>query len=101
MRLMAAGARNGALVGGRHGKLQQLGERGSPRPDAWPSATPSPPLPDPRSRLATLAEDDAQQLVYFARDFRLDRLGRFFSWADRWDSSTGRNWQTRSLISSS
>ena len=47
------------------------------------------------------AEDDAQQLVYFARDFLLDRFRRFFSWADGDASSTGRNWQIRSLTSSS
>jgi hypothetical protein len=46
-------------------------------------------------------EDDAQQSVYFARDLLLDRFGRFFSWADGWSSSTGRNWQTRSLTSKS
>jgi hypothetical protein len=52
-------------------------------------------------RLAAGAEDDAQQLVYFARDLLLDRFGRFFSWADGWSSSTGRNWQTLSLTSNS
>jgi hypothetical protein len=31
------------------------------------------------ARLAAALEDHAQQLVYFARDFLLDRLGRFFS----------------------
>jgi hypothetical protein len=30
-------------------------------------------------------------LPYFARDFILDRLGRFFSWADGEISSTGRS----------
>jgi hypothetical protein len=33
------------------------------------------------SRLTAGVEDHAQELVYFARDFLLDRLGRFFSWA--------------------
>jgi hypothetical protein len=47
------------------------------------------------------AEDDAQQLVYFAGDFLLDRFGRFFSWADGGVSSTGRNWQICSLTSNS
>jgi len=47
------------------------------------------------------AEDDAQQSIYFARDFLLDRFDRFFSWTEGWDSSTGRNWQTRSLTSNS
>jgi hypothetical protein len=30
------------------------------------------------SRFATTGEDDAQQLLYFARDFLANRLGRFF-----------------------
>jgi hypothetical protein len=53
------------------------------------------------SRLATAAENHTQQLAYFARDLLLDGFGRFFSWADGWCSSTGRNWQTRSLTSNS
>jgi hypothetical protein len=31
------------------------------------------------ARLADAREDGARQLLYFARDFLLDRLGRFFS----------------------
>jgi hypothetical protein len=46
-------------------------------------------------------EDGAQQLLYFPRDFLLDRFGRFFSWADGTDSSTGRKAQICSLTSSS
>jgi hypothetical protein len=53
------------------------------------------------SRFAAGAEDDAQQLLYFARDFLLDRFSRFFSWADGEVSSTGRNAQICSLTSNS
>jgi hypothetical protein len=52
-------------------------------------------------RFAAILEDDAQQLVYFARDFLLDRFGGFFSWADGGVSSTGRNLQICSLTSNS
>jgi len=52
------------------------------------------------ARLATVIEDHAQQLIYFARDFLADRFGRCFSWADSGGSSTGRNRQISSLTSS-
>jgi hypothetical protein len=52
------------------------------------------------ARLATVIEDHAQQLIYFARDFLADRFGRLFSWADSGGSSTGRNRQISSLTSS-
>ena len=39
-------------------------------------------------RLA-VAENDAKQLLYFARDFFLDRFGRFFSCVDGAACSTG------------
>jgi hypothetical protein len=39
-------------------------------------------------RLAAAVEDDAQQLVYFARDFLLDGFRRFFSSGER-VSATG------------
>jgi hypothetical protein len=50
-------------------------------------------------RLTATAKDDAQQLVYFARDFLLDRFSRFFSWVVGEISSTGRNSQICSLTS--
>jgi len=43
------------------------------------------------TRFALRAEDDTQQLVYFAGDFLLDRFCRFFSWADGEVASTGRS----------
>jgi len=50
---------------------------------------------------AAAAEDDAQQLVYLARDLLLDPFDRFFSWADGEVSATGRNSQICSLTSKS
>ena len=48
-------------------------------------------------RLAATIKDDAQQLIYFARDFLVDRFHRFFSWADGGVSSIGRKSQICSL----
>jgi hypothetical protein len=48
---------------------------------------------------AAAVEKDAQQLVYFAPDFRLDRFCRFFSWGES-VSSTGRARQILSFTSS-
>ena len=52
------------------------------------------------ARLAPIVEDNAQQLLYFARDLLADRFGRFFSCGDR-ESSTGRARQILSFTSSS
>jgi hypothetical protein len=52
-------------------------------------------------RFAVGAENDAQELVYFARDLPVDRFRRFFSWAEGEVSSTGRNWQICSFTSNS
>lgn len=46
-----------------------------------------------------VAENDAQQLLYFAGDFLLDDLRRFFSWAVRSVCSTGRKRQILRLTS--
>jgi hypothetical protein len=51
------------------------------------------------SRLAAAVEDDAQQPVYFARDFLADGFRRFFSSGER-VSATGRARQIRSFTSS-
>jgi len=51
------------------------------------------------ARLATTIEDDAQQLVYFARDFLPDRGRRFFSWVEVEASSIGRSRQIFSFTS--
>src|ERR1035437_6757566 len=49
--------------------------------------------------LAAVVEDDAQELIYFARDFLLDRFGRFFSCGDSASGSGGRSWQICALTS--
>jgi hypothetical protein len=98
---MAAGTSQGSLVGCRHWKSQKFGQRGGPSVMHGRTHSPLDSLQIQTPCLAAGAEDDAQQSIYFARDFLLDRFGRFFSWADGWDSSTGRNWQTRSLTSNS
>lgn len=97
---MTARARKG-LAGCRHRKLQQFGQRGRPSVVHRRAHRHLDSLQIQTPRLAAGAEDDAQQLVYFARDLLLDRVCRFFSWAEGWGSSTGRNWQTRSLTSKS
>jgi hypothetical protein len=80
------------LASRRNGKLQEFGQGGSSRPmhgrayrhlDGFQIEPPS---------LAAAREDRTQKLLYFARDFLVDRLGRFFSSAER-VSSTGRAWQ--------
>src|ERR1017187_9101313 len=50
-------------------------------------------------RLTATAKDDTQQLVYFARNFLLDRFRRFFPWIVGEISATGRNSQICSLTS--
>ena len=46
-----------------------------------------------------VAENDAKQLLYLARDFFPDRFGSFFSWVDGAVSAAGRSWQIRVLTS--
>src|SRR6187402_2457748 len=53
------------------------------------------------TRLAEPGEDSPQQLLYFARDFLLDDVRRFFSCSLSGDSSTGRSRQIFSLTSTS
>jgi hypothetical protein len=55
---------------------------------------------DAASRLA-VAENNAQQLLYFEGDCLLDRFGRFFSWADDVVSVTGRSEQICSFTANS
>ena len=99
--LVAASARNGPLTGWRGWKLQQFREgcgarlmhgRAYGHLQGFQVQTP---------RLAERAEDHIQQSVYFARDFLLDRFGRFFSRAESVVSSSGRKAQICSLTSNS
>jgi hypothetical protein len=79
MSLLAARTRNAPLAGSRSGELQEFGQcccpgamhgRAHRHLDGFQIQVP---------RLAAAVEDDAQQLVYFTRDFLADRFGRFFS----------------------
>jgi hypothetical protein len=91
---------NDAFVGGRLGKLQQLGE--SRRTGLMHSGADSHldcfQIQD--AALLPLGENAAQQSGYFARDLLVDRFGRFFSCGVSL-SPTGRARQISSLISSS
>src|ERR1022692_1517608 len=79
MSAMAASTRKGALLGGRHRELQEFAQRSCPgvvhgrahsHLDGLQIQVPRPTATD---------KDDAQQLVYFARDFLLNRFSRLFS----------------------
>ena len=48
---------------------------------------------------AAVGEDLFQQVVYFARNFLLDRVGRCFSCSDGVAGSAGRIWQMFPLTS--
>jgi hypothetical protein len=48
--------------------------------------------------LAAAVENDTQQFVYFARDFLLDRFGRFFSCSVCGSASAGRARQISVLV---
>jgi hypothetical protein len=96
---VTARTRESPLIGSRGRELQQFGQRRSPRLmhrrahshfDGFQIQTP---------RLASTVKDNAQQLLYFSRDFLVDRFGRFFSWALGGASSIGRRRQMFSLIS--
>jgi len=100
MSLVTARTRDGPLVGSRGWESQQFSQGRGPGMmhgrahrhfDGFQIQTP---------RLAATDEDDAQQLVYFARDFLADRFDRFFSCGER-ESSTGRARQILSFTSSS
>ena len=98
-RLLAASTSHAALVFRRNGELQQLAQQGRTgmmhrrahrhldRFQIQPSA------------VAAVAQDHAEELLYFARDFLLDGIRRFFSCGES-VSSRGRAWQIFSLISS-
>ena len=100
MSRVATTTRDTSLVGCRIWKLQQVGQRGCP---GMVHGGPYRHLQSFQVQvpcLTTTTEDDAQKLVYFARDFLTDRLCRFFS-SGASASATGRAWQTRSLTSTS
>ena len=104
VRLMATRTREGPLVCSRGCESQQFGQGGRPGMMHGRANRHLDGFEIEVAGFASGAEDDAQQLIYFARDFLLDRFdhfGRFFSWADDGISATGRSWQICSLTSNS
>jgi hypothetical protein len=99
--LLAARARDVPPFSGRRGELQQLAERKGSRLMHGRTHRHLDGLQIQTPRLAAAIEDDAQESIYFARDFSVDNFDRFFSWADRGGSSTGRKAQICSLTSRS
>src|ERR1039458_1279383 len=98
MCLMAAWARNAALVGGWHGKLQQLRESRRSGLMQGGAKAHLHRLQIEDAGLLPLGEDAAQQCSYLARSLAMNRLGRFFSCALS-VSITGRTRQIFSLTS--
>ena len=96
---MAAGTGCGSLISGGLWELQQFSQAGRTGPVHGRAHRHLDGFQIDKARLAATGENDAQQLVYFARDFLFDRFDRFFSWADGDVSSTGRNAQICSLTS--
>ena len=87
------------LIRSRGSKLQQLGQGGGARTvhgradcrlDRFQIQMPG---------LAPATENDAQKLIYLARDFLADRFCSFFPWADGAASPIGRKRQTEALTS--
>ena len=97
--LVTAGARDAPLFGCGSRELQQLVERRSAGMVHGRTHRHLGSLQIETARLAALLEDDAQELIYFARDLLADRFRRFFSCGVEVVSSTGRKRQTCSLTS--
>jgi len=96
---LATAASQPALVLRRGGKLQQLGQCGGSGPMQGRTHRHFGGFQIQMACFAAALEQDAEQLVYFARDLLVDRRGRFFSSGER-VSSTGRARQILSLTSS-
>ena len=96
---MTARTRNSSLVGSRGCKLQQFGERCGPSPMHRRAHSHFDRFQIQTLALAAIVKDGTEQLVYFARDFLLNRFRRFFSCSLDGCSSTGRSQQIFSLIS--
>lgn len=95
---MAAWARKVALVGGWHGKLQQLRQSRCSGPMQGGAKAHLHRLQIEAAGLLPLGEDAAQQRGYFACDLCMDRFGPFFSSVVS-ASFTGRTRQILSLTS--
>src|SRR5260370_23321728 len=96
---MATRTSQGSLVGCRHWKSQKFGQRGCPGVMHGRTHSHLDSLQIQTPCLAAGAGDDAQQAIYFARDFLLDSFGRFFFLAGGWGSAPGRKWATPSFTS--
>ena len=98
MRVTTTSARHAAPVRRRFGELQQPRERCRARLVHGGAKGRLHSLQIDASTTVTLGVDALQQCGYFARDLRLDRLGRFFPSVVS-VSSTGRRAQIFSLTS--
>jgi hypothetical protein len=98
---MAARSRKGPLAGGWGWELQEFCQRCGTGPMHGRAHRHLNRFQIQAARLAAVIKDDAQQVIYFARDFLADRFGRSISWANRTGSSTGRKRQICSLTSRS
>src|ERR1017187_2921893 len=96
---MSASTRQGALFGGRRRELQEFAQRGCPGMVHGRAHSHLDSLQIQVPRLTATAKDDAQKLVYFARDFLADRSRRFFSSGESTSGSDGRSWQICALTS--
>src|ERR1035441_7907007 len=96
---MSASTRQGALFGGRRRELQEFAQSGCPGVVHGRAHSHLDSLQIQVPRLTATAKDDAQKLVYFARDFLADRSRRFFSSGESTSGSDGRSWQICALTS--
>jgi hypothetical protein len=87
------------LVDIRLGKLQEFGQGRGTGPMHGRTHRHLDGFQIEKARLAVARENDAQQLVYFTRDFFLDCVRRFFSCVVGAASSQGRNRQIFSFTS--
>ena len=99
MRLMAAGTGDGSPISGGLWELQQFSQGRRTGPVHGRAHRHLDSFQIDKARLTAAGKDDAQQLVYFARDFPLDRVRRFFSRVVAEASSHGRNRQIFSFTS--
>lgn len=99
MSLLAAGTRKSTLIGRRGWELQKFAESQGSSVMHGGTHRHLDGFQIEAARLAPAVEDDAQQSVYFAGDFPLDRFGRFFSCGVCSVCSSGRKRQTVRLTS--
>jgi hypothetical protein len=84
-------AREGALIGSRHGEAEKFAQRccaGLVQGRAY-SHLDGLQIQSPRP--SAIVEDDVQQLVYFVCDLLADGFRRFFSSGESTSGSEGRN----------